>query len=170
MIQIHDFPETMGGSHGFQDTLRLTPEAWLRIFGDRTLGSRNLVTSHPRIVFWRTKMSFPTVFDDSNYWADLFLRSIHVSIQNFEVLDEQIHKMRPLSFAVPLTSPVSRKHGVTMKICPVKINSSARFLFWVTFIWHCVYHFPKDFNVSSFFTSSFLHLFSNLFQLFSTHT
>ena len=125
-----------------------------------------------RIVFWRTKMSFPTVFDDSNYWADLFFRSIHVSIQNFEVLDEEIHKMRPLSFAVPLTplSPVSRKHGVTMKKCPVKINSSARFLFWVTFIWHCVYHFPKDFNVSSFFTSSFLHLFSNLFQLFSTHT
>lgn len=81
-------------------------------------------------------MSFPTVFDDSNYWADLFFRSIHVSIQNFEVLDEQIHKMRPLSFAVPLTplGTVSRKHGVTMKICPVKINSSARFLFWVTFI------------------------------------
>jgi hypothetical protein len=34
MIQIHDFPETMGGSHGFQDTLRLTPEAWLRIAGN----------------------------------------------------------------------------------------------------------------------------------------
>jgi hypothetical protein len=46
MIQIHDFPETMGGSHGFQDTLRLTPEAQNRWkFGDRTLGSRNLVTS-----------------------------------------------------------------------------------------------------------------------------